>query len=325
MKNSKLTYVIVGAFVLFILAATILTVAIMTGKTSSMSSYYTIYYNVSGLRTGTRVMNEGFPIGEVANIVPEWKDNRRQFRVELLIREGWQFPDDSQALVAASGVLSAVVVEIRNGESENFLPPGSQIKAGGAGNLFAVMSDVAEQLTGLAEHDVKPLLKSLNQTAQTLDTLLSNKGDALMAALLQAAQNISDKTPQITSDITSFISQLTRIASDKNVENVGEILQNVESSSAQFTSLLNDQKSSRKQVDTLLATLNSVAGDSKQNVEQSLQALRYTLSQVAQSIDSVTHNLDSAGRNINEFTREIRQNPTVLLRSRPAEDGPGAE
>ncbi len=325
MKSSKISYVVVGAFVLLILAATLATIMIMAGKTTAMDSYHTVYANVSGLRNGTRVMNEGFPVGEVSAIIPEWKDNKLQFRIEMRIRQGWQFPDDSEALVAASGILAAVVVEVRNGKSTTFLPPGSQIRAGGAGNLFAVMTDVADQLTGLAEYDVKPLLNTLNQTARTLDKLMSDKGDAFMAALLKSAEDLSSKTPQITSGIKDFLSQLGKVASDENIQSLDDILQNVEASSKNFTVLTRDLQESRKMVDSILATLNSTASASKQDVERSLQALRYTLSEVARSIDSVTHNIDNAGRNINEFTREIRQNPSILLRSRQAEDGPGAQ
>jgi phospholipid/cholesterol/gamma-HCH transport system substrate-binding protein len=46
---------------------------------------------------------------------------------------------------------------------------------------------------------------------------------------------------------------------------------------------------------------------------------------VARNIDSVTYNLESTSRNFNEFSRQLRENPGVLIGgTKPArEDAPG--
>ena len=52
-----------------------------------------------------------------------------------------------------------------------------------------------------------------------------------------------------------------------------------------------------------------------------LKDLRYSLQAVARNIDSVTYNLEGTARNMNEFSREIRQDPAVLLGGgRPREE-----
>ena len=225
--------------------------------------------------------------------------------------------------MAASGILSAVVIEVRNGESTKFLLPGSEIPSGGAGNLFASMTDVADSITALTEQEIKPLLRTLNQAVQSFDVLLNDKGDAFMSELLKAAKSVSDKTPRITSDIETFAAQLNKITSDENVRNVDGILANFDTASTNLATLSHDIQESRRLVDSILKSLNQAVGENRPNVTKSIQALRFSLDSISRSITSITHNLDSAGRNVNEFTREIRQDPSVLLGGRKAEDGPG--
>jgi phospholipid/cholesterol/gamma-HCH transport system substrate-binding protein len=41
-------------------------------------------------------------------------------------------------------------------------------------------------------------------------------------------------------------------------------------------------------------------------------------------VDATLYQLESAGRNLNEFSRTIRENPAVLINSRPPADVEGA-
>ena len=61
MKNNRLNYVIVGAFVLLVLAGLVASVALLTGRTGATDDYFAIYKNVTGVAFGSRVLFEGFP------------------------------------------------------------------------------------------------------------------------------------------------------------------------------------------------------------------------------------------------------------------------
>ena len=55
----------------------------------------------------------------------------------------------------------------------------------------------------------------------------------------------------------------------------------------------------------------------KDNVDQSLKDIQYTVSAVSATVDSIVHNLEGTTRNMNEFSRMIRQNPGLLLDGTP--------
>lgn len=65
MNGSKINYVVVGAFVVAVLAGLIVSLVWLKGWTSNTIAYIAIFRNVSGLTAGTNVLYEGFPVGQV--------------------------------------------------------------------------------------------------------------------------------------------------------------------------------------------------------------------------------------------------------------------
>ena len=70
MKTGKFSYVVVGCFVLAAIAGMVAAVALLTGRTGATDDYHIVYNNVAGAEFGTRVVFEGFPIGQVEKITP---------------------------------------------------------------------------------------------------------------------------------------------------------------------------------------------------------------------------------------------------------------
>ena len=65
MTNHRINYALVGFFVLVTLVTLIATIAVLTGRTGAVSTYFTTYENVGGIKFGTQVLYEGYPIGQV--------------------------------------------------------------------------------------------------------------------------------------------------------------------------------------------------------------------------------------------------------------------
>ncbi len=95
MRSSKLNYLVVGLFVLAMIGALITTIAMLTGRTGAVDNYYAYYANVTGIKFGTQVVYEGFPIGQVEEVTPEEKVGRMLFRVDFSVIQGWRIPKDS--------------------------------------------------------------------------------------------------------------------------------------------------------------------------------------------------------------------------------------
>jgi phospholipid/cholesterol/gamma-HCH transport system substrate-binding protein len=291
---------------------------VLTGRTGSTDPYYTRFDNVAGLKYGTKVTYEGYPVGQVETITPIHEGRATSFRLELSVARDWRIPRDSVARIAASGLLAAATLDIKGGQSTEMLPPGAEIAPGQAANLFAAMDDVAGQITDLNQTALKPLLISLNQQVGTLGAIVQQHAPDLMANLLLISRDLAVKTPKITSDVEKMTATLSgKVVTDANAENIRVTLANM----AQLSAGLQD---SRLKVESTLAALDKAVAGNKDNIDQSLKDLRHTLAAIAQSIDSVTYNLDGATRNLHEFSRQIRDNPGVLIGgTKRGEDGPG--
>lgn len=318
MKDSRINYVMVGGFVLAMLVSLVAVVAVLTGRTGGTQSYYTRLTNVAGIKYGTKVTYEGFPVGQVEKISPLHEGNITAFRLEVSVADDWRIPKDSQARVAASGLLAAATLDIKGGASSEMLPPGSDIPSGPAANIFAAMNDMAGQITDLNQTALKPLLFSLNQQVGSLGAILERHAPELMANLLAVAQDLAVKTPKITADVEKMTGTLSgKVVTDANAERIRETLSNA----AQLSAGLQD---SRKKVDAMLTSLDKSITGNQDTIDQSLKDLRHTLQAVSRSIDSVTYNLDGTTRNLHEFSRQIRENPGVLIGgNKRGEDGPG--
>ncbi|RAU21762.1 MCE family protein [Paramagnetospirillum kuznetsovii] len=308
----------VGGFTLAMLVAMLAVVALLTGRTGSTSVYHTHLANVTGVKYGTKVTYEGFAIGQVEDITAERADAKTMFRLELSIKDDWRIPKDSVARVAASGLLAAAVLDIKAGASPDMLASGAEITGAPAANMFAAMSDVAEQITDLNQSALKPLLFSLNQQIGAVGTILEKHAPELMGHLVAVAADLSAKTPRITADVERMTGTLSaKVINDANAEQVRQSLVNL----AQLSAGLQE---SRHKVDSVLTTLDKTVTGNKDAMDHSLKDLRHTLEAVSRNIDSITYNLDGTTRNLHEFSRQIRENPGVLIGgTKRGDDGPG--
>ena len=107
----------------------VVSAALLTGRTGAVDSYYAVYRNVTGVKFGTQVLYEGYPIGQVEQVTPQERGGRMWFRVDFGVTRGWRIPDDSLAQIAAPGLLAAVAININAGSSKSALKPESEIKA----------------------------------------------------------------------------------------------------------------------------------------------------------------------------------------------------
>ena len=116
MKSRKINYVMVGGFVLVMLVALTFSIAMLSGHRGDTEDYYALYDNVSGIGFGTKVLFEGYHVGQVENITPVIDDGGLHFRVDMSIVEKWRVPVDSVARKESGGLLSAVIISISAGE-----------------------------------------------------------------------------------------------------------------------------------------------------------------------------------------------------------------
>ena len=327
MKNTKLNYLIVGGFVLVIIAGLLVSVALLTGRTGASDNYHAIYRNVSGIEFGTRVLYEGFPIGQVESVSPVQNDGTVQFRVDISVTQGWKIPIDSQAEIASSGLLAAVTVNLNAGQDKTLLKPGDKIPSREAGNVLQAVSDLAQDISRMAETDVKPLIASISKTVGGFGKLLDAQGAQLIGDVQKVMDQIGTQMPEIMTNINDFsvklndsAEKLANVLNQKNIKAIDSILFDLKQSSNNMNKLSTEFAATRLSIDKFLDMVNTVISDNRLDVDRSVIDLRHTVEAVARHIDAINQNMEGASRNMYEFSRQIRQNPGLLLGGTPPKD-----
>ncbi len=333
MKSRKVNYVMVGSFVLAMVVGLVVSLAVLTGRTGATDSYYAIYKNVTGVKFGTQVLYEGYPIGQVTEITPQPEDGRMRFRVDFDVTKDWRIPEDSVAQIAAPGLLSAITLSIKAGDGAA-LEPGSRVKEQESANVLAVFSGVAADMGELAETHIKPLIATIDRTVGAFGDLLETDAQVLVRELAALARGMAERMPKIADNVEDFTAKLNRssdqlvaLMTPENREKVEGLIANLDAAAGNLARLSADFEKTRGDIDRLLASMTAtvakvetMVADNKLDIEKSIIDIRYVVDSVARHIDSINQNMEGAARNMYEFTRQIRQNPGLLLGGRPPRD-----
>lgn len=313
MRNSKINYLVVGVFVIGMIVALVASVALLTGRTGAVDNYFAYYSNVTGIKFGTQVVYEGYPIGQVEEVTPEEKDGRMRFRVDFGINQGWRIPKDSLIEIAAPGLLAAVTLSIHAGAEKVSLKPGDQVPSRERSDIFAVVSSVAGQLGDLMDSNIKPLLSNVNKIIEKEGMGLFRDARKVTSDLAELVAMMAERVPRIADNIESFSSKLNtasdefqKLLSPENREKLEAIIQNLDKA-AQSTQVVAKE-------------MQGMVVDNEGDLRKAIGEARYIVESVSRHIDSINQNMEGAARNMYEFTRQIRQNPGLLLGSQAPED-----
>jgi len=316
LKNAKMNYMIVGSFVIACIVSLIIAVALLTGRTGSVDTYYTHYSKVQGLKFGTQVVYEGYPVGQIEQIIPEKYNGRMRFKIEMSVAEGWDIPNDSIAAVSSAGLLSALSINIRAGNSKTPLKPGERITGVENADLFAAMSSLAEQISSLMESDVRPLLLNLNTAVNSAAILLAEDGNDMAKQLKDILDQIGSRTPEIADNLTNFTqdlnasgTELSKILSPANRKKINHTITD-----------LDQLGSSLKKANVVMTNIDEMVTTGKPEMGKAIADLRFVMETLARHIDTISQNLEGTSRNMYEFSRHIRQNPGLLLGGTPPKD-----
>ncbi len=302
MKRDNINYFMVGSFVISMLSIFLVVLFILTGSTGPSDTYYSEYDNIAGIKTGTVVTYEGYQIGQIENIVPLHKNGKTSYNASLSIKKNWKIPADSVARIVASGLLSEVVIDIAEGSSKDYLKPGSSIAGQSGGNIFSALSTIASDINRLTSDSVIPLIEKL-------------KG------------YIDSGVPEVMDDMKSLLKSLnssaTVIQDILRPENKGKlenIISNTDTTFQNFNELSSHLNETKSEIDRLLSNSNRLVDEARPDVRQAAADLRDTLQIISNNISNIVHNMDATSRNMYEFSRQVRQNPGILLKGKAPSD-----
>jgi phospholipid/cholesterol/gamma-HCH transport system substrate-binding protein len=328
MKRDNINYVVVGFFVLLVLVSFFVFLYQIMGSRGPTDKYYVVYNNVSGIKYGTPVAFEGYQVGQVEIIEPMRTDSKTSYRLTLSIEKEWPVPVDSIAKIVASGLLAAVTIDIAEGTSDVLIEPGSEIMGKEAANIFATVSEVATDLRELSQGSIKPLLDNLNKQVDVVSSELTDITRNTVKPMLEKISsqinqtNMVNKVDVLISNLNQTSEDLQKVFNTQNQENLTTFLNNMSNASTGMNELVSNIDDTRRSMDLLLSNIDNVIGDVNYMLEDndgkmnaSLTDLQKTLSVMSTHIDAIAHHLEGSSRNMHEFTRQIKENPGLLIRS----------
>lgn len=309
MKNQRINYLAVGSFVLAMLALLLVVLYRLTGDRGATDTYYADFDNISGLNPSAPVSFEGYPMGHIANIEPQQQQGRTRYRLTLKVQHGWKMPIDSVARITAFSLLSEFVVDIRQGKSAVYLQPGASLPGLQGGDFYSALNGVANDVADVTAHGIKPLLEKLNHHVDSL----GGKLEASVPGLLKDLKTVLAK-------LDNNADALEKMLSADNQQHMARLLKNADTASVNLVQLSVDVNRTRAQLDRVLDDAGGLLKASGPDLRAAVSELRNALDRVAENIDAIMHNTEGTSRNMYELSRQLRQNPGLLLNTRPPPD-----
>lgn len=332
MKRDTMNYATVGLFVLSMGVALLVVLYQVTGRTGPSESYFLELKNVGGLKFGTQVSYEGYRIGQIQSIEPENGPDGTRYRVMLGVERGWRIPQDSRAEVVASGLISAMSINIREGQSAAALTPGDTIPNQPRSNMFADISGAAREFSDLSRDGIAPMLVTLNQRInEVADELVALRRDDLSPMLANIDAQLD---AEVFARVGTTLARLDRtlagaeqVLREENIRRIDGALADVALAAGGLQQLLGGVEETRQDMNALIARVDGLVARASPRVDATLQQLDNTgrhlessSRSIATEMDGIMHNLATTSRNMSEFSRAIRDNPSRVLRSPSAEE-----
>ncbi|MCP3689977.1 MAG: MCE family protein [Gammaproteobacteria bacterium] len=327
MRRANINYLLVGCVVLAGLALMLYILFRLTGGVGENDRYYADYLNVGGLSSGTPVTYQGYKLGSVADIEPLRSQGRTRYRVGITVRNGWKIPDDSIARIYSEGLLAETVINIEEGTSENYLQPGSAINGRQGADVFKSINNVASAASALLTHSLKPLLDNLNATVTSMGGEIDSKIPVILddvSLMVKSLKDGAERVPRILNEELEH--KLNKTVSNVEVmsTNMRHLSRGLLKTRSTLDRVLQQSRGTIAAMDTLLTDTQGTLTENREDLRLSIMALRSSLEQVADYSETILHDLEGSARHMHEFSREIRDNPGLLLGGKPpAEIGAG--
>ena len=305
-----------GLFVALMAVVLMLAWFLVSGGTGTTYVLHTDFDSAADLNPGTPVHEAGYVIGSVEGVEPIFEPGSLvpRFRVMLKIKRDWQIPVDSRAFIGAAGLFKGNVVKIVPGQAAEPLASGQRIVSGG------VEPDITQQVTDLIDETVKPILASLNKQISALETILvaddgqdQNSNLSNVAEVLDNLRQISEQlTSQVAAVDPDSVAQMVTSARDA-ADDLARLVDSLEKPAQDIEKVL-------EEIRTLGVSLNRVVANNEQAVQTSLAETQYMTQQLSSALGPILNNIENATRNLVELSRQIRDNPAVIITGREATD-----
>ena len=260
-------------------------------------------YSVTGLHVGGTVNYNGIPVGRIEEIKIKPNDVTKVV-IKVGLDKGTPIKSDCEAILIWVGITGVKAVEIRGGTNQaTDLKPKSFIRRG-----VSSLDDISTRALTIAE--------KIDVIATNISSMTNPENQANLAGILGKTNSILAATE---TDLASTLQSLSVLAA-----NAAEMSRKLNSSLDRVNNVLTSAE-----LDSLVANINNISAQLK---EAGIQNLIGQLSETTSKTGSMVSNVDrllisnranlteileslrEASENFNEFSRQIADQPSIILR-----------
>lgn len=275
-----------GAFLIGTFAFLALVLFYMVGKkvfTRKVPYFTRLSESVSGLELGTPVKQNGVDVGNITGITSDTADITKSV-VHFDVIKGTHMKTDMVATMGSYGITGLKYLEITGGSySSPDVRPGGEIKS---------------ELSTLGKITMRA-----DSIAYKIDKLLGNvlaitesQGRDQVERLVRSSANLAESLDSLTADVA-------RIKPGKRMDG---ILTQVEGA----TSALRTKIQKAEITETVHEARKAAEG-----ATGVAQKLDITVLRIQEDLSQSMNHLKETMKNMNAFSRQIKENPSVLLRT----------
>lgn len=318
--EAKREQALVGLFVIVAAGLLVTTVFLLSGAVGKGDvPYHAFFKNAGGMQPGHEVRYQGGPaIGRVTKVRPD-PQNPARMRIDFSVKPDTPIKTDSVALITSNSPLGENFLGVTNDKAKGPpAPADSAIQS----KEYSSFSDIGDMIGGLAPN-AQTLLNNLNQRVVGLQETIDRINDLL--------------NDQNRANIAASVSNIRGMLEEDRPA-LRTTLNNVSAASAKFGPLIDDLHKTMAKANDAIDHIDSVIGENREDIRESLKNLRQTListnsltdqlnrtlSNNSENLDEIIENLRQVSENMKEFTDTIKRRPYTLIRSsnpKPHEPG----
>src|SRR5277367_3080147 len=313
--NKILERALVGFFVLVAAALLIGTILAVSGTFSSGGvPHHTYFKSAGGLVPGAVVRYAGMKAGKVDTVRVDPNDSTR-IEIDLRVRPDIPVKTDSVAKITTLGPLSDNYVEIGAGtKGAPLAPSGSELKSVETIGI-GDLGDIIGNLTPVATQ----VMQNLNQRLTELQVTIARVNDLL-----------NDKNRE---NVGGSLNNLNAMLADSRPK-VSASLANIQVASAKLVPLLDNLKVTMNQANDTLSHVDSVVLENRQDIRaiviklketmitasSLIEQLKSTTDLNSDNIDQIIVNIRETTENMKQLTDALKANPSELIRGNRVKD-----
>ncbi|WP_019973263.1 virulence factor Mce family protein [Mycobacterium sp. 141] len=262
----KGTLIKLGIFSLVLLTFTgLIFVVFAQLRFNSTSEYSAIFNNVSGLRSGQFVRAAGVEVGKVSKV--DLINGGEQAEVTFDVDKSLPLFDQTTAVIRYQDLIGNRYLELKRGESNKIIPPGSTIpleRTQPALDLDALVGGFRPLFNSLAPDKV-------NTIAKSLITVFQGQGGTI--------NDILDQTSQLTSTIADRDQAIGEVIKNLNIvlDTTVKHQKQFDDTLKNFETLITGLKNRADPIAASVANISNVAGSLADLLSDNRPLLKDTL------------------------------------------------